>query len=98
MDQGQAYILTKLDLILERQRDHGELLVRSLAAVEAAGETTTKTKPPQRLMSRLRSIPPFAQSLMAGGVIWTLGLSVKSFLDHGGQPLQLIELLLKFLL
>lgn len=96
MDQATAHILTKLDLIIDRQRDQGEMLARSLAAV-AAGATTTKA-PKLPLIARLRNTPPFIQSMMAGGLIWTFGLSVKSFLDHGGKPLELIELLLKYAL
>jgi hypothetical protein len=91
MDQGTAYIVTRLDKITELQRDQGEMLARLLAAGAGATTTTRKKSLPEIKLS------PFWQSVIAGGVIWAIGLSTKSFLDHGGNPAELIGALLKLL-
>lgn len=88
-----GYMLGKLDKISEQIHGLEKLLLQPAAAGRSE---TTKTK--RRLFSRIASLPPFWQNIAAGGIIWTFGLSVKAFLDHGGKPLELIELLLKLVL
>jgi hypothetical protein len=90
MDQGTAYILGKLDLIIDRQRDQTDMLTKVLAA-KAAGEMTTQKK----RFTLKRKWSPFSQTIAGGALIWSFGLATKSYLDHGGTPLELIEALLK---
>jgi hypothetical protein len=92
MDAGQAYILTRLDAI---ERAIGDMRREMLAA--ASKTSSSGGKPGLRLLSRMRNTSPFVQNVMAGGAVWTFGLSVKAFLDHGGSPLELIETLIKLL-
>ena len=97
MEQGTAYLASKLDTLIDRQRDHGEILARLLAAGEAGG-TTTKTQAPKRWSFRLRNLPPFWQSIAAGALMWTFAICISAYLKRGGDPMALIELGLKYLL
>jgi hypothetical protein len=87
------------------QRDHGDLLRQIEKAIgELRRETlavdgrTISTEEPKQWFSRLRNMSPFWQNVAAGGAVWGFGLSVKSYLDHGGKPLDLIEAVVRLLL
>jgi hypothetical protein len=90
-----GYMLGKLDTIREDQIRHGDLLQRLLEGTAAAGKTTKKTK--AGLFSRLRNMPPFWQSIVAGGLMWIFGICISAYLKRGGDPMALIELGLKLL-
>lgn len=99
-----GYMLGKLDTMRDTQvqtaqRD-SDLLQRILTALETRQTaTTTATKPPRgKLFSRVRNMPPFWQSCAAGGLFWILGICTRAYLNRGGDPMALIELLVKSVL
>jgi hypothetical protein len=89
--------------IQQTQRDHGDLLrqielvIGEMRRGTSVGEEKT-TSEPKQWFSRLRNMSPFWQNVAAGGAVWAFGLSVKSYLDHGGKPLDLIEAVVRLLL
>lgn len=89
MDMATSHILAKLDHI---EREIGELRRDLTNGLAKTSSISKKAK----LSFRVKSMPPFLQSLMAGGLIWTVGISSKAFLDNGGDPAWLISALLKF--
>jgi hypothetical protein len=87
------------------QRDHGDLLrqiekaIGELRRETSAGDVRTiSTEEPKQWFSRLRNMSPFWQNVAAGGAVWTFGLSVKAFLDNGGSPLELMQVLVRLVL
>jgi hypothetical protein len=89
--------------IQQTQRDHGDLLrqielvIGEIRRGTSAGEEKTISEPKQ-WFSRLRNMSPFWQNVAAGGAVWTFGLSVKAFLDNGGSPLELMQVLVRLVL
>jgi hypothetical protein len=90
MDLATSHILQKLDAI---ERAIGDL--RHDLASAATKTTSTKAK---SLFSRLKRLPPFWQSLLAGGLLWTFAICTHAYLRRGGDPMALIELVLKSVL
>lgn len=83
-----AYTHTKLDQLLAVQREHGELL-KQLATDRKQGAKSGFT---QKL-----KLPVFWQTLAAGLLTWGVTILISSYLRHGGDPVKIIELLLKLL-
>ena len=81
MDIQTSHLLSKLDRIDRSQRHHSEMLRRILVAPEP-----TSPEPPK--------LP--AGLILRGALMWTLGAAMLGYLAKGGDPLALIELLLKF--
>jgi hypothetical protein len=90
-----GYMLTKLDTIREDQVRHGDMLSQLLAAATTS-RTTTESR--RKRSIRIPKLSPFSQAIAGGGCVWLLGLSTKSYLDHGGDPASLVEALLKIAL
>jgi hypothetical protein len=90
MDTTTSHILLKLDAI---ERAIGDL--RREISVE--GSRTNSASPRKRRLP-VPKLSPFWQSIAAGGVIWSIGLACKAYLDNGGKPLDLIEAVLKLAL
>lgn len=94
-----AYLLTRLDTIVDRQAELKLLLSQRPISTETprpaaeGSETTTKEK--KQFFSRMRNISPFWQSMAAGALFWIVGICTRSYLSRGGDPMALIELILK---
>jgi hypothetical protein len=91
MDQ---YMLTKLDKLLDCQRDQLDRLIRIELSLERGRTDTTIQKP--SFLARLK-FPPLSQMILGGMATWAIGTAIGSFLRHGGDPMVLIEAGLKFL-
>lgn len=95
MDALTSHLLGKIDQMQDRQRDHGEILNRILAALER--DTESGPPPPKlRLIERIK-LPPLSQMIIGGAASWGIGTAISSYLSHGGDPMALIEALLKLL-
>lgn len=88
-----GYMLGKLDKISEQIHGLEKLLLQPAAA--AGQSATTKTS---KSRFRIRSLSPFSQSLIAGGLFWILGICTRAYLARGGDPMALIELVVKSVL
>jgi hypothetical protein len=86
MDIQTSHLLSKLDRLIDIQRDHGEVLHRILA------EVTRQSDPSNP--SRAKRIP-LSGPVARGAVMWMLGAAIVSYLVRGGDPVVLIELLLR---
>ena len=74
-------------------------MLAKLDAIERAiGDLRLELAKKTKLSFRVKNMSPFAQSLTAGGLIWTVGISSKAFLDNGGDPASLILALAKLAL
>ena len=97
-----GYLLGKLDTIRETQvlsiQKHGDLLERILTALETRPTGTTTAKTQGKLFSRMRNMSPFWQSCAAGGLFWIIGICTRAYLSRGGDPMALIELIVKSVL
>lgn len=89
-----GYMLGRLDKISEQIHGLEKLLLQPAAA--ARSEKTTKTR--RGLFSRIASLPPFWQNIAAGVPLWILGICTHAYLKRGGDPMALIELVLKSVL
>jgi hypothetical protein len=87
MDIQTSHLLSKLDLLYKTQRDHGDLLRRILATAEAK----TQLEPAGNGQK-----PLAAGIILRGALMWMLGASIIGYLVNGGDPLRLVEVLLKF--
>lgn len=84
-----AYTHTKLDQIRDTQRDHGTILSR----IEAAAAS----RPARPALIPKLKLSPFWQTIAAGALTWGVTFMIGSYLRHGGDPVKVIELLLKLL-
>jgi hypothetical protein len=96
-----AYMLGRLDTIIDRQAELKALITQVLTLMEqprpaVASATTTRTR--KQLFSRMRNMSPFWQSMVAGGLFWIIGICTRSYLNRGGDPMALIELIVKSVL
>jgi hypothetical protein len=87
MDIQASHLLSKLDRIERAQRHYGEMLRRILVALEAKPPPEPASPEPPKLPAGL---------ILRGALMWTLGAAMLGYLAKGGDPLALIELLLKF--
>lgn len=87
----EVYLLTRLDSI---ERELGAI---KLALASAEPKTTSRSRL-AGLFSRKPSLPIFWQTLFGGVAAWGIGQACKAYLDAGGKPLELIEVLLKLAL
>jgi hypothetical protein len=92
-----AYMLGKLDTIIDRQAELKLLLSQRPTSTEAP-RPAAATRATKQFFSRMRNISPFWQSMAAGGLFWIIGICTRSYLSRGGDPMALIELLLKSVL
>lgn len=96
-----AYMLSRLDTIIDRQAELKALITQALVLMDqprqsqAAPTAVTKAK---SSFSRIRSLSPFWQSMAAGGLFWIIGICTRSYLSRGGDPMALIELVVKSVL
>lgn len=102
MDTVTLHLLTKLDAIRESQFELG----RSLALIQAelsavtvaiAAMTVVAAKSPEEklgVIARLKSIQ-FSSVIVRGAIMWGVGASISSYLAHGGDPIKLVETLVK---
>ena len=104
----QNYALAKLDMIRETQlvtaqRDL-DMLNHILADMQSLKMTTMKTRDAEAAPTTTKSLfrvgnwSPFWQSCAAGGLFWILGICSRAYLSRGGDPMALLELILKSLL
>lgn len=96
MDALTSHLLGKIDQMQDRQRDHGEILNRILTALERDTEPGPPA-PKLRLIDRIIKLPPLSQMIIGGAASWGIGTAISSYLSHGGDPMALIEALLKLL-
>ena len=94
MDALTSHLLSKLDKLLECQRDQSEVLNR---IAESLNRGTTDMSPPKANFTARLKWPPFSQMIVGGVISWGLGTAISSYLSHGGDPMVVIEALLKLL-
>jgi hypothetical protein len=88
MDIQTSHLLLKLAELRETQRDQSEMLRRILAAVER------KETPRGSLLASLK-LTPLGGLIVRGAMMWAVGACIISYLARGGDPIALIEALLK---
>jgi hypothetical protein len=88
MDIQTSHLLSKLDRLIDNQRDQGELLHQILEGPPAS----TKPGPDDLSGSKVTAI---TAPITRGAMMWILGAAIISYLVRGGDPIALIEVLLK---
>jgi hypothetical protein len=88
MDIQTSHLLSKLDRLIDLQRDQGELMRQILEGLQASA------KPGPSDQSGLK-VTAITGPIARGAVTWILGAAIISYLVRGGDPIALIELLLK---
>jgi hypothetical protein len=90
MDATFLHVLAKLDQIRDTQRDHGEIIKSILASRQE------KEDKKSGLLSQLQKLPLHWQWIVGGMVSWGISAAIGAYLKNGGDPIKLIEALLKF--
>jgi hypothetical protein len=93
MDAGLTHLLTKLDKIHDTQRDHGEILNH----LKTARTSDMVSNNNEKNDTRWLKLPPFSQMIVGGMASWAVGTAIGSFIRHGGDPVVIIEAVLKLL-
>jgi hypothetical protein len=88
MDIQTSHLLSKLDRLIDIQRDQGELLCQILKGLQASAKP--RPSDPSDLKASTATGP-----IARGAMMWILGAAIISYLVRGGDPIALIEVLLK---
>ncbi len=91
----QGYMLSRLDRLEELQRQQIQLLERILETLQARTPTkrsATSTK--SGFLQKLK-LPPLSQIVIGGACSWGISSAISTYLSHGGDPLKVLEVLLK---
>jgi hypothetical protein len=88
MDIQTSHLLLKLGELRETQRDHGEML-RQIVTLAEREEATRGG-----VLASLK-LTPLTGLIARGAIMWSVGACIISYLARGGDPITLIEALLK---
>ncbi len=97
-----TYLLGRLDTIIDRQSELRLLLQQLLILVERSqaspirteGSNAREKKSSIGLFNRIQNIPLMWQWIIGGIVSCGVSRAISVYLTNGGQPLELIKLLL----